>query len=403
MWSVLRKRSGQILFFALIFIYFMNRIDEYFQLSTEFGIRIIGALALAATAGYLGNELAEAMEFLPIYLIMVLGAFGFLIGLILTPYVTTRPIRRARNSLLRMPSERLVAVVFGLLLGLLAGGLFSIPLSFLPAPFRQILPLASVVVFTYLSSIVFMLRQNDIKTLFGSIQELTQRGTQAASAQPAPVSYTTTDTLSANNVILLDTSVIIDGRIVDISKTGFLRATLLIPNFILRELQYIADSSDVIRRNRGRRGLEVLSVLTDDAPIPVKVTDIDAPDVKDADNKLVSLAKEMRCPIMTNDYNLNRVAEIQGVNVLNINDLANAVKVAFLPGEDLTVKIIQEGREINQGVGYLEDGTMVVVEDGMDQMTRSVAVVVTKVLQTSAGRMVFARFPTENEQNHRGH
>jgi len=382
----------------------MNRIDEYFQLSTEFGIRVIGAIALAISAGLLGNSLEEFIEAQPIYLIGVLGSLGFLVGLILTPYVTTRPLRRARNALLRMPSERLAAVVFGLLLGLLAGGLFSVPLSFLPSPFRQILPLASVVVFSYLSSVVFMLRQNDLRVLFNSIQELlASRVSEQASQSTYAAQMASAQDASAfqNNVVLLDTSVIIDGRIVDISKTGFLRTTLLIPNFILRELQYIADSSDAIRRNRGRRGLDVLSVLNDEAPIPVKITDMDAPNIKDADNKLVSLAKDMRCPIMTNDYNLNRVAEIQGVNVLNINDLANAIKVAYLPGEDLTVKIIQEGREMGQGVGYLEDGTMVVVEDGMDEMSRAVSVVVTKVLQTSAGRMVFARLPTENERDYR--
>ena len=383
----------------------MSRINEYFQLSTEFGIRILGALALAATAGYFGSQISEETDTPSIYLIIVLGAFGFLVGLILTPYVTTRPIRHARNTLLRMPPERLAAVLLGLLLGLLAGGLFSIPLSFLPSPFRQILPLASVVVFSYLSSVIFMLRQNDVKILFGSIQQFTGATPPPKSdtANQASVARLNTAAEFANNVILLDTSVIIDGRIVDISKTGFLRSTLLIPNFILGELQYIADSSDAIRRNRGRRGLEVLSVLTEEAPIPVKLTDMDAPNVKDADNKLVALAKEIHCPIMTNDYNLNRVAEIQGVNVLNINDLANAIKVAYLPGEDLTVKIIQEGREIGQGVGYLEDGTMVVVEDGMEEMSRAVSVVVTKVLQTSAGRMVFARFPTENERDYRNH
>ena len=200
-------------------------------------------------------------------------------------------------------------------------------------------------------------------------------------------------------VILLDTSVIIDGRIADISKTGFVRDTILIPTFILRELQHIADSSDAIRRNRGRRGLEVLGLLQESSLAPIEITEMDVSEVRDADSKLVALARQIPCPILTNDYNLNRVAELQGVNVLNVNDLANAVKVAYLPGEDLVVKIIQEGREVGQGIGYLEDGTMVVVEDGMDQMHKTSPVIVTKVLQTSAGRMVFARFPTENEQD----
>jgi len=192
-------------------------------------------------------------------------------------------------------------------------------------------------------------------------------------------------------VILLDTSTIIDGRITDISRTGFIRETLLVPNFILSELQYIADSSDPLRRNRGRRGLDVLNMLQNDSPIPIRITDMDVSEVREADSKLVALARHLSCPIMTNDYNLNRVAEIQGVTILNINDLANAVKAAYLPGEELMVKVIQEGREAGQGVGYLDDGTMIVVEDGRHHINQRMTVIVTKVLQTSAGRMIFAR------------
>ncbi|NHZ72177.1 MAG: TRAM domain-containing protein, partial [Aquificales bacterium] len=191
--------------------------------------------------------------------------------------------------------------------------------------------------------------------------------------------------------ILLDTSVIIDGRILDISKTGFIRSTLLVPNFILLELQHIADSADPMRRNRGRRGMDVLSELQNDSPVPTKITDADVSDAREADTKLMALGRHMHCPIMTNDYNLNRVAELQGVTVLNINDLANAVKAIFLPGETLTVKIIQQGRESDQGVGYLEDGTMIVVENGSHLLDATARVIVTKVLQTAAGRMIFAK------------
>jgi uncharacterized protein YacL len=293
-----------------------------------------------------------------------------------------------------MAPERLMAVILGVLTGLLAGGLFAIPLSFLPTPFREILPLAAVFVFSYLSTVIFMLRQNDLKTFFNAFTPTQQMGpvsqyTSIAQEQPE------------ETLILLDTSVIIDGRITDISKTGFVRSTLLIPSFILRELQHIADSADPLRRNRGRRGLDVLRILQNDSPIPVRITDMDVPEARDADSKLVVIAKDIHCPIMTNDYNLNRVAELQGVVVLNINDLANAVKAAYLPGEDLTVRVIQEGRELGQGVGYLEDGTMVVIEEGLDHVNQMVSVIVTKVLQTTAGRMVFARFPTENEMEGR--
>jgi uncharacterized protein YacL len=191
--------------------------------------------------------------------------------------------------------------------------------------------------------------------------------------------------------ILLDTSVIIDGRIADISRTGFLFGTFLIPRFVLNELQYIADSADSMRRQRGRRGMEVLSELQKDATVPVRISDIDVDGVREVDEKLVVLARQMKSPIMTNDYNLNRVAELQGVLVLNVNELANAVKSVLLPGEPLLVDIIQEGKESGQGVGYLDDGTMVVVEDGRGQINKQVTVVVTKVLQTAAGRMIFAQ------------
>ena len=283
-----------------------------------------------------------------------------------------------------------MAIFLGLLLGLLAGGLFSIPLSFLPSPFRQIFPLVSVVVFTYFSILILYQRQADFTAFLSQFQSNSRQVVLSSPDQPQIPK-------AESKFILLDTSVIIDGRISDISRTGFIRDTILIPSFILRELQHIADSADAIRRNRGRRGLEVLAMLQEESIAPVEITDRDPEDSRDADDKLIVLAKQMRCSIMTNDYNLNRVAELQGVNVLNINDLANAVKVAYIPGEDLSVRIIQEGREMGQGVGYLDDGTMIVVEDGIQRLHQLVTVIVTKVLQTSAGRMIFARFPTDNE------
>ncbi|MRS05953.1 PIN domain nuclease, partial [bacterium] len=160
---------------------------------------------------------------------------------------------------------------------------------------------------------------------------------------------------------------------------------------VLNELQYIADSPDSLRRQRGRRGIEVLASLQKDPSIPVRVSDIDVEGMREVDDKLVVLARQLRCPILTNDYNLNRVAELQGVTVLNINELANAVKSAMLPGEILHIHVIQEGKELNQGVGYMDDGTMVVIENGKDYLDQEINVTVTKVLQTAAGRMIFAR------------
>jgi uncharacterized protein YacL len=345
--------------------------------SAEFIFRIIGAIVAAIGGGMLGDSLAHLFGAESETYVVTLGLVGTLAGLILTPYVTIRPLRRMRRSLLSMSPGRLVAIIGGAFLGLVAAALLSQPLSYLPSPFGQIAPLAAAVVFTYLSIVVLASRQTDLQSVFNSFRP----GLQMAKSE----------SLSDENRILLDTSVIIDGRIADISKTGFVRGAMLIPNFVLSELQHIADSSDVLRRNRGRRGLEVLSIMQNESPIPVHITDMDAAEARDVDSKLVSLARQLRCPIMTNDYNLNRVAELQGVTVLNINDLANAVKAAFLPGEELRVKIIQDGKEVGQGVGYLDDGTMVVVEGGNRLINKTLDVTVTKVLQTTAGRMIFAR------------
>ena len=343
--------------------------------SAEFISRILGAIAGALSGGVLGDYVVSIFQAQPELYVVTFALLGVLTGLVLTPHITVVPMRRARQRMAIMPPERLVAIIAGIFLGLVGAALVSLPLALLPAPFRHIFPLAAAVIFCYLSILVLTLRQNDLKSFM----------TNFRSANPNQTSE------PPENFILLDTSVIIDGRIYDISKTGFLQSTLLVPNFVLRELQYIADSPDSIRRNRGRRGLEVLAHLQEEPHIVTRITDMDVSEVREVDSKLVALGRHLRCPIMTTDYNLNRVAEIQGISVLNINDLANAVKVAYLPGEELQVKIIQEGREGDQGVGYLEDGTMVVVEDGRSLMNQTLNVTVTKVLQTSAGRMVFAK------------
>ncbi|HET6443037.1 MAG TPA: PIN domain-containing protein [candidate division Zixibacteria bacterium] len=349
------------------------------RLSSEFFVRLFGAVVGAVFAGYLGVRVAVYLGLNSEFVIYVLtfGLLGFLIGLILTPVFITRPLGYARRRIERMPAERLVAIIGGVFLGLIATSLLTLPLSMLPNPFRQIVPLIAVVVLCYLSIIVLSLRQNDLRSGLRFLQ----------SSRPAQ----NVEAAAEESVLLLDTSVIIDGRISDICKTGFIRATLLVPNFVLLELQHIADSADPLRRNRGRRGMDVLKFLQEDCPVPIRFSEMDVSEVREVDSKLVALARELTCPIMTNDYNLNRIAELQGVTVLNINDLANAVKSVFLPGEELAVKIVQVGREVGQGVAYLDDGTMVVVEDGKDHLNDTTGVVVTKVLQTAAGRMIFAR------------
>ncbi len=190
---------------------------------------------------------------------------------------------------------------------------------------------------------------------------------------------------------ILDTSVIIDGRIADICDTGFLEGILVIPNFVLNELQMIADSADSIKRNRGRRGLDILNKMQKDQSIKVKISDMDFKDIPEVDSKLVQLAKVMKAKVITNDFNLNKVAEFHGVDVLNINELSNSLKPIVLPGEEMRVLLLKEGKDSNQAIGYLDDGTMVVVENGRRRINDEVEVTVTSVLQTTAGRMIFTR------------
>jgi uncharacterized protein YacL len=197
--------------------------------------------------------------------------------------------------------------------------------------------------------------------------------------------------LKGNPRIVVDTSVLIDGRIADIVESGFIVGTLVVPRFVLEEMQHIADSSDTVRRNRGRRGLEILSRIQKGDRSPVEIVEDEAPSIAEVDAKLVDMARRRSHLILTNDFNLNRVAELQGVRVMNVNSLANAVKPALLPGEDLRVKVTSAGKEQGQGVGFLDDGTMVVVENGARLVDRDVDVTVTRVLQTVAGRMIFAQ------------
>lgn len=351
-------------------------------MSADFISRIVGMLVLMGGGIFFGIQLAERLRVTPSETreYAVLSALvGALIGLVLTPYLTVRPLKAFRRRVLGAPAHQLVAGTLGLITGLVVAALLSFPLSLLPPPFSQILPLIAAILFGYLGVLVMVLRQNDIVGILRP-----RRGSNGAYSDFYGLG-------NGQRPVLLDTSVIIDGRIADISRTGFIEGELVVPRFVLYELQHIADSPDPLRRNRGRRGLDMLRRLQSESGTPVRITDIDVEGVRSVDDKLVLLAKQLRCPIITNDYNLNRVAELQGVRVLNINELANAVRAVFLPGETLTVRIIQVGKEPDQGVGYLDDGTMVVVEEGSEAIGRETEVVVTKVLQTAAGRMLFAR------------
>ncbi len=347
-------------------------------MSSDFFFRLLGMIIFAIVGAFWGNWLGRFNpDFVLLYTLTV-SLVGALFGLVATPYFTTRPIRALKALLAKMAAETLFSATIGLVVGLVIAALLSFPLSLLPTPFGKILPFIGVLLFCYFGVSLFVMRQTDIGNLLNGISARREEGGQANWAQ-------------ASRTILLDTSVIIDGRVADIAKTGFLPGTLLIPRFVLNELQYIADSSDNLRRARGRRGMEVLSELQKASSVVVRISDIDVEGVREVDDKLVILARQLKCPILTNDYNLNRIAELQGVSILNINELANAVKSVVLPGETLAISIIQEGKEQNQGVGYMDDGTMVVVENGNKLIGQTKDVTVTKVLQTAAGRMIFAR------------
>jgi uncharacterized protein YacL len=303
--------------------------------------------------------------------VVVLMLSGVALGGLLTPYVTVRPIKYIRRLIRQVPAQELFASIIGLIVGLVVAALLSPVLAHLPAPFGQFLPFIAAVLFGYLGLSVMMMRREDVMTIVGT--RLTAEGT-VADERP----------------VLLDTSVIIDGRIADVSQTGFISGTMLVPRFVLNELQHVADSPDALRRNRGRRGLDMLNRLKEESVIPVRITDMDVPESREVDDKLIQLAKTLRCPVITNDYNMNRVAQLQGVLVLNINELANAVKSVLIPGETISVQVIQEGKELGQGVGYLDDGTMIVVEEGLPYIGQTIPVLVKKVLQKTEGRLVFA-------------
>lgn len=350
-------------------------------------LRVLGALVYGFIGWELGIALAQTGELTTesAFYIVPATLLGGALGYLLAPWLVIAPAKAARNSLRAIPTSDLIAGTMGLMIGLLIAVLLSYPVAQLPPPFGSILPLILVIIFGYLGTTVAVIRQEDLLALFRLGQPI-----EADKAHAAKVVAGTSTKSYELPQLLLDTSVIIDGRIADIAQTGFIPGVLLVPRFVLNELQYIADSSDTLRRNRGRRGLEMLDRLQNTDDVQIKFIDQDPQDAQQVDDKLVSLALQMDAAIVTNDYNLNRVARLQGIKVLNINELANAVKAVLLPGEELPLRIIQEGKEASQGVGFLDDGTMVVVENGRRFLNQEVLVQVTKVLQTNAGRLIFA-------------
>ena len=311
--------------------------------------------------------------------------FG-VIGLIFAPPLSKKIARiteYAVSKLSAIPAKDIFCAVLGLVVGLIIAALLGTAFGriTLIGPY---ISLILVVFFGWLGLLIGYRRREDILSLFrhfrssekGEKSEKTERKT-LFSVRSAPK--------------ILDTSVIIDGRIADIYKTGFIEGDLIIPDFVLDELRHIADSGDSLKRNRGRRGLDILNKLRDDFESNVRISEKQYPDTMEVDSKLLKTAQELHGVVLTNDFNLNKVAQFQGVKVLNINELSNAVKPVVLPGEEMVVLLLKDGKEMGQGVAYLDDGTMIVVENGRRYLNKTIIVIVTSVLQTAAGRMIFAR------------
>lgn len=317
------------------------------------------------------------------YVAAIIG--GLLVFVIFNLFLTTPIV----NLIKWMEDRLLSAPIFDLLfgtLGLIVGLSIAFLASFLLE--RSGIPVVSSVVPTILFVLLGYL---GFQVGFKQREEMMKAFQSTRAAAPKKKEPAEPLELHTSTHKILDTSVIIDGRIADIAATGFLEGVLVAPQFVLTELQHIADSSDSLKRTKGRRGLDILKRLQQEEGTEILITDIDFPEVGEVDLKLVHLAKKMGGQVVTNDFNLNKVADLHGVSVLNINDLANAVKPVVIPGEEMHVVVIKDGKEHNQGIAYLDDGTMIVVEDGRFHIGKAIDVVVTSVLQTSAGRMIFAK------------
>ena len=300
---------------------------------------------------------------------------GALVGFLVTYFLLCRAFQIALKSLSNVYLPTLFAGCIGMLIGLITALLlvFAFSIPSLASPWDMIAPGLIVLSLTTLGATIGTSQSTQFSYII--------RGDSGSSSDTQPQN---------NQGIIVDTSAIIDGRIAEITHTGFVSGVLLVPGFVLEELQYVADSPDSLKRNRGRRGLDVLNKLQKDRNVEVQITDVEVNGNDAVDSKLVSLAKRLQYSLLTTDFNLNKVAELQGVKVLNINDLANSLKPALLPGEDITIHITQDGKEESQGVGFLDDGTMVVVEGGSRYLNAQLPVMITRVLQTSAGRIIFA-------------
>ncbi|MEW8973721.1 MAG: PIN/TRAM domain-containing protein [Tissierellaceae bacterium] len=336
-------------------------------------------------------EILKALEILKFsnngwVALAIYAGFSLLFGIIFfilssnIIYRGKKIIGRIESELQKLPASDIALGSVGLIVGLVIAFLFSKPLDNLEVPYVGFIgQIILFGIFGYLGIRIATRKREEITNVIGEMS-INRKGVK--------------DKLKQNYKScpkILDTSVIIDGRIADICKTGFIEGPLVIPEFVLEELQHIADSSDGLKRNRGRRGLDILNKIQKELEIEIIIHEKKFEDIQEVDSKLLKLTQFLKGKIITNDYNLNKVAEVQGIEVLNINELANAVKPVVLPGEEMIVQVVRDGKESGQGLAYLDDGTMIVVESGRKFIGETIDVVVTSVLQTSAGRMIFAK------------
>ena len=324
---------------------------------------------------YFNSTTILRMLFL-VFSTLFLGLILFLISPVLSSLIG-KVMNYFEENIQKMPTFEILIGAFGAIIGLL----ISVPFVslFNDILIGKIIGAVLVLIVTALGADVAVRKKEDIT---GAIANIRKVGAPKEKKVKLP----------CNGIPkVLDTSVIIDGRIMDICQSGFIEGSLIIPNFVLDELRHIADSSDSLKRNRGRRGLDVLNKIQKELNVEVIISDKDFPEIEEVDSKLLKLAQFLKGKVITNDYNLNKVAGVQGVPVLNINELANSIKPVVLPGEEMTIQIIKDGKEQEQGIAYLDDGTMIVVEGGKRHIGEIMDVIVTSVLQTAAGRMIFAK------------
>jgi len=356
------------------------------QLANPLLTLLINAEFLKMDMGIFGMTMTNLVSIL--FGLIIGGAVGFLIS----PYLIKKLLKFSvwvESQLNKMPIHDVIAGACGLAIGLIIANLLGAAFSKMPIV-GDYIPVVFSIVLGYLGIHITIKKRREITGLFDFIprlvkeyaknKEISAANAAAEAPPPAKPLYK-----------LLDTSVIIDGRIADICKSGFIEGTILIPVFVLEELQHIADSSDLLKRTRGRRGLDILKRIQTEFDMFVEIDNRDFDDISEVDSKLIKLGQLVGGKIITNDYNLNKVADLQGVAVLNINELSNAVKPVVIPGESMVAMVVKEGKEQGQGVAYLDDGTMIVVEGGRRHINTTIEVVVTSVLQTAAGRMIFAK------------